>query len=49
MTSGFSWQNFVSLWPAFVLQGQICPLLQVFVDLLLFPVPYDEKDFFFGC
>ena len=33
-----------------VLQGQICLLLQVFLDFLLFiPVPYNEKDIFFGC
>ena len=36
MTSVFSWQNSVSLCPAlFVLQGQICLLLQVFLDFLL--------------
>ena len=33
-----------------VLQGQTCLLLQVSLDfLLLHPVPYDEKDIFFGC
>ena len=33
-----------------VLQGQICLLLQVFLDFLLcIPVPYDEKDIFFVC
>ena len=31
-----------------VLQGQLCLLLQVFLDFLLFiPVPYNEKDIFF--
>ena len=31
-----------------VFQGQICVLLQVFLDFLLFiPVPYNEKDIFF--
>ena len=30
----------------FVLQGQICLLLQVY---LYFLFPYDEKDIFFGC
>ena len=34
----------------FVLQGQICLLLQVSVDFLLsILVPYNEKDIFFGC
>ena len=49
MTSVFSWQNSVSLALLhFVLQGQTCQLLQVSVDfLLLHPIPYDEKDFFF--
>ena len=33
-----------------VLQGQICLLLQVFLDFLIcIPVPYNEKDIFFGC
>ena len=33
----------------FVLQGQICLLLQVSLDFLLFIlVPYNEKDIFFG-
>ena len=33
-----------------VLQGQICLLLQVFLDFLLcIPVPYKEKDIFLGC
>ena len=31
-----------------VLQGQICQLLQVFLDFCI-PVPYNEKDIFFGC
>ena len=33
-----------------VLQCQICLFLQVFLDFLLlhFPVPYNEKDIFFG-
>ena len=36
MTSAFSWQNFISLCPTlFLLQGQICLLLQVFIDFLL--------------
>ena len=55
MISTFSWQNTVSLCPVhFVLQGQICLLLQVSLDFLLcIPVPYDEKGvvfffFFFG-
>ena len=31
-----------------ILQGQICLLLQVFLDSYLFiPVPYNEKDVFF--
>ena len=34
----------------FVLQGQICLLLQVSLDFLLcIPFPYDEKDIFLGC
>ena len=33
----------------FVLQGQICLLLQVFPDFHSIPVPYNEKDIFFGC
>ena len=33
----------------FVFQGQTCLLLQVFLDALLcIPVPYNEKDIFFG-
>ena len=33
-----------------VLQSQICLLLQVFLDFHYFiPVPYNEKDIFFGC
>ena len=33
-----------------VLQGQICLLIQVFLDfLLLHSSPYNEKDIFFGC
>ena len=33
-----------------VLQGQVCLLLQVYLDFLLcIPVPYNEKDIFFGC
>ena len=51
MTSAFSWKTLLAmalLHP--VLQGQICLLLQVFLDFLLFiPVPYNEKDIFFGC
>ena len=36
MTSAFSWQNSVSLCPAsFVLQGEVCLLLQVSLDFLL--------------
>ena len=32
-----------------VLQGQICPLLQVFLDFLLHILaPYNDKDIFFG-
>ena len=32
-----------------ILQDQICLFLQVFLDFLLFhPVPYNEKDIFFG-
>ena len=51
MTSAFSWQNSVSFSPAHsVFQGQICWLLQLFLDvLLLHPVPYIDKDIFFGC
>ena len=34
----------------FVLQGQICWLLQVSLDsYFCIPVPYKEKDIFFGC
>ena len=51
MTSAFSWQNSVSLCPAsFVFQGQICPLLQISLDLCFcIPVPFNEKDVFWGC
>ena len=52
MTSAFSWQNSVSLCPAlFVLQGQICLLLQVFLDfLLLHSSPLWWKSYlFFWC
>ena len=36
MTSAFSWQNCISLCPAHsTFQGQICLLLQVFLDFLL--------------
>jgi len=31
-----------------VLQGQICLLLQVFLNIFCIPVPYSEKDIFFG-
>ena len=34
----------------FVLQGQTCLLFQVSLDFYFcIPVPYDEKDIFFGC
>ena len=48
MTSAFSWQNSVNLWPAsFCTPRPNLPLLQVFLDFLLFiPVPYNEKDLF---
>ena len=37
MTSVFSWQTLLAFAPCyFVLQGQICLLLQVFLDFLLF-------------
>ena len=51
MTSEFSWQSSVSLCLLhFVLQGQTCLLLRVFLDFLLFiPVPYNEKYIFWGC
>ena len=32
-----------------VLQSETCPLLQVSLDFLCIPVPYDEKDIFLGC
>ena len=51
MASVFSWQsllNFVLLHS--VLQGQICLLLHVFLDFYFsIPVPYNEKDIFWGC
>ena len=50
MASVFSWQNSIIL--ALLhssFQGQICLLLQVFLDsLLCIPVPYNERDIFFG-
>ena len=49
MTSAFSWQNSAFDLLRFVLQSQICLLLQVTLDFLLFiPVPYNEKNIFFG-
>ena len=51
MTSAFSWQNSISLCSAsFIFQGQICLLLQVFLYFLLLhiPLPYNEKDIFWG-
>ena len=49
MTSVFSWQNSVSLALLhFVLQGQICLLLQVSLDFYFcVPVPCNEEDIFF--
>ena len=33
-----------------IFQGQVCLLLQVFLDFLFcIPVPYNEKDIYFGC
>ena len=51
MTSAFSWQHYFIL--CFALFYNPRPnflLLQVSLDFLLFiPVPYNEKDIFFGC
>ena len=49
MTTAFSWQNSISFALLhFVLQGQICLLLQVSLDFLFcIPVPYNEKNIFF--
>ena len=49
MTSAFSWQNLLALDPlCFVLQGQICLLLQVFLDFhFCIPVSYNEKGILF--
>ena len=49
MTSAFSWQNSISLCPAsFHTQGQICLLLQVFLDfLLLYSSPLWWKEHLF--
>ena len=52
MTSAFSWKNYASLCP-----GSFCtprPNLPVIPGYLLtfyfsIPVPYDEKDIYFGC
>ena len=50
MTSAFSWQNSVFTLLHSVFQGQICLLLQVFLDSYsCIPVPYNEKDIFLGC
>ena len=51
MTSVFSFSTLLAFaLLRFALQGQTCPLLQVFLDILLcIPVPYDEKDIFLGC
>ena len=42
MTSAFSWQNSVRLCPASICQGQICLLLQVFLDFLLLHSSHQE-------
>ena len=51
MTSAFFWQNLLAFALLHsVLQGQICLLLQVFLEFLpCIPVCYNEKDTFFGC
>ena len=49
MTSAFSWQNPISLCPASFHNPRPNLLVTpVFLDFLLFPVPYNEKDIFFG-
>ena len=50
MTSAFSWKNCITFARLHsVLQGQICLLLQAFLDfLLLHSSPYNEKDIFLG-
>ena len=49
MTSVFSWQNSVSLWPCFILSSKpTCLLLQISLYYYFcIPVPYDKKDIFF--
>ena len=48
MTSAFSWQNAFALLHS-VLQAQIRMLLLVFLDsYFCIPVPYNEKDIFWG-
>ena len=48
MTSAFSWQNYISLCPASFCTPR--PNLPVTPDISYFfiPVPYNEKDIFFG-
>ena len=50
MTSVFSRQNSLSLCPAsFLVQGQISLLLRCFLSsYFCIPVPYNEKDIFWG-
>ena len=48
MTSAVSWQKLLAFdLLRFILQGQVCLLLQVALDFLL-SVLYNEEDFFFG-
>ena len=50
MTNAFSCKTLLAFdLLHFVLQGQICPLLQVsLTSYFCIPVPYNEKDIFFG-
>ena len=51
MTSAFSWQNSVSLFPAsFCMQRPNLPVTPGFLtSYFCIPAPYNEKDIFFGC
>ena len=51
MTSVFSWQNYQPL-PCFILYSKAkfsCYSRYLLASYFCIPVPYDEKDIFFGC
>ena len=52
MTSAFSWQNFFLPLPCFILFSKakfVCYSRYFLTFYFCIPVPYNEKDIFFGC